>query len=124
MKASILLAGCLLILGCRAQMVETRKRTRGPVPEVGLIDPGGGRLRYALKGPKFLLRARRQDAFRKMAKLCGGEGRVRIEREYDQDDSETPYHVDDINDTTLAEGSGHYKVESYHHIHFRGMTDP
>jgi len=99
-------------------MVETRRRVRGPVAEVGIIDPGGGHVRYALKGPGWLVRGRRKAAFKKMAKYCEGEDLVRVEREYQSEDAMTPFNSSDLDEQKLME-AGHYRVESYRHVLFR-----
>lgn len=106
------------LLACRADFVEKRRRVAGPVPEVGLIDAGGGHLRFALKGPGFVVEGRRKDAFRKMTAYCGGEGSVRVEKEYAREDVETPYNAQDIEET-VARNLAHYKIEEYRHIEFR-----
>lgn len=115
--AAGLAAAALAMWGCVAELKQTRKRVRGPVPEVGLIDPGAGDVRYALKGPELLVRRRRADAFKKMAKYCGGEGLFRVTEELTRDDVETPYHTTDLDPDKLM-GQDHYKVEPYRHIRF------
>jgi len=107
----------LLLQGCVAELKEARRRVKGPVPEVGIIDPGAGDARYALKGPEFLVRRRRANAFKKMAKYCGGEALFRVTGEAVRDDIETPYNSTDLDaDKLLA--PEHYKVETYRHITF------
>lgn len=114
MRAALLCAAALLS-GCVAQVVETRRPKPGPVPEVGLLAPGGGRVRYALKGPKWLVARRRKSAFKKMGKVCGGGFQVLAEEE--REDAETPYHVEDLDAAALTE-AGHYKIEAFRHITF------
>jgi len=114
---ALIIAAVLTLQGCVAQLKETRKRSKGPVPEVGLIDPGAGDARYALKGPGFLVRKRRTDAFKKMAKYCGGETLLRVTEEFTSDDNETPYNSLDLDPENLL-GKEHYKVEAYRHLRF------
>ncbi|MFH1723390.1 MAG: hypothetical protein ABII00_02090 [Elusimicrobiota bacterium] len=123
--ARVLVAAAALAAssGCEASFVETRRRVRGPVPEVGLIDPGGGHARYALKGPVWLVRKRRARAFRKMAGYCEGKDLIRIRKEYSRDDAVTPFQASDLDPAKLLE-SGHYKVESYRHIIFECIREP
>ncbi len=110
---------CVIVLtGCGASFVERRRRVRGPVAEVGLIDPGGGHVRYALRGPGWLVRARRRKAFKKMAEYCEGKELVRVEGEYSREDVLTPFHAADLDEKKLL-GTGHYQVEEYRHILFR-----
>jgi hypothetical protein len=116
-------AALLLLSGCRAELVESSKRMKGPVAEVGLIDPGGGRVRYALKGPSLLVRKRRADAFKRMARYCEGEDLVRIEKEETREDVETPYYARDL-DESIGQQLSHYKVEIYRHIRFRCVERP
>lgn len=111
------LAALLLAQGCVAELKETRRRVKGPVAEVGLIDPGAGDVRYALKGPGFLVRKRRADAFKKMARYCGGEASFRVTGETVRDDVETPYNSSDLDAEKLL-APEHYKVETYRHITF------
>jgi len=75
-------------------------------------------VRYALKGPDWLVRRRRKTAFGKMEKYCEGEAFFQVEREYDTDDVVTPYHTADLDADDLLD-KGHYKVESYRAIEFR-----
>lgn len=114
----VVVAGGALLCGCEASLVETRRRVRGPVAEVGVLDPGGGRARYALFGPRWLVRKRRKRAFRLMGKYCEGKDLVRIEKEHTSDHVETPYHTSDLDAEKLLD-AGHYKVESYRHILFK-----
>lgn len=122
-RLGVLLPAVLILLGCTAQMVSTRKRQKGPVPEVGVIDAGGGHIRYALKGPKSLVRKRRKNAYKKMAEYCEGMKLVRVLKEYTSDDVETPYHVDDLDADKLLDG-GHYRIDAYRHIEFECVRKP
>jgi len=115
--AVLVCLGMLPLLGCDASLVSTRRRIRGPVAEVGVIDPGGGHARYAMKGPRWVARKRRKAAFRKMAKYCEGEGLIRIEKEYESEDVMTPFNSTDLDENKLLE-TGHYRVELYHHMLF------
>ena len=123
MSRALCAAAVLFLSGCRAEMVESLKRMKGPVAEVGLIEPGGGHVRYALKGPSFLVRKRRSDAFKRMARYCEGEDLVRIEKEETREDVETPYHAQDLSES-IGQQLSHYRVETYRHIRFRCVSQP
>ncbi len=116
-RMGLILVLVFAISGCVADIVAMRPRLEGPVAEVGLIDPGGGHVRYALKGPKYLLKKRRKSAFKKMIKHCRGEKLFQIHKEFTRGDVETPYHSTDLTPEKLLE-DGHYQVESYRHIVF------
>ncbi|MBI3297710.1 MAG: hypothetical protein HYZ75_06075 [Elusimicrobia bacterium] len=108
----VLLAGVLAFCACDATLTETRPRKSGPVAEVGLIDAGAGRARYALKGPGWLVSKRRKRALALIAKRCGGPALFKVAAERDEDVPETRYTEDDLDATTFLE-RGHYKVEKY-----------
>ena len=110
----ILVAACLT--AC-AEMVEFREVRRGPVPEVGAIQRAAGHVRYALRGPKSVVRRRKKSAYKKMAKACGGEKLFRVKKQYTSEDAETSYKAEDL-DADRIISDEHYKVESYRHILF------
>lgn len=102
--------------GCAAEIVERRPRRAGPVPEV-LLDAGGGHLRYSLRGPRLLVERRRQDAWAKMALLCGGESRFRVVDEVAREDVEASFTGDEL-DEPLKATDRHYGTRSRQHVYF------
>lgn len=102
--------------GCAAQFVEKRPRRPGPVPEV-VLDPGGGHLRYSLKGPAWAVRSRREDALAKMGAFCGGESKVRILDEVSRDETAAAYGGEDLEDG-LNKAGRHYQFQNTHHLYF------
>lgn len=110
-------AAAVLLCACDATLTETRKRVKGPVAEVGLIDAGAGRARFALKGPGWLVARRRRRAFRLVEKYCGGPRLYKVLRERDAEISETPYTEDDL-DVDKFMQRGHYRVESFRVVEF------
>ncbi len=117
MKKAVPLFCAALICGCAVDMVESRPRRMGSVEGVGVIDPGGGHLRYPIKGGNFLIKKRRRRAFKKMARHCGGEKRFRIKKEYTIEDVETSFQQTDLEAAKLLE-QDHYTVERYRHVVF------
>lgn len=110
------LAACLLA-ACGAAMVQTRKRVKGPVPEVGWLDPGGGDVRYLATGGGWMEKRRREDAVGKIAEYCGGAGNFKIVDEVEKVEQEDPYNKDAIEDT-IGSGGKHYEERRYHHVYF------
>lgn len=117
MKRAVLLFCAALICGCAVETMEIRPRRMGPVEGVGVIDPGGGHLRYAIKGGNFMIEKRRKRAFKKMAKHCGGEELFRIKKEYTIEDVETSFQQTDLEAAKLLE-QNHYTIERYRHVVF------
>lgn len=108
----------ILALGaCDATLVETRRRVKGPVAEVGLIDAGAGQARYALKGPGWLVARRRRRAFVLMERQCGGAAKFKVAAERDEERGVTRYTEDDLDAEKFME-RGHYKVDSYRVLEF------
>lgn len=110
------------LAACKASLVDTRQALKGPVPEVPYIDFGGGEVRYPLGGAKSLRGFRRRDALAKMGRFCGGAAHVKVEREFDRDDMETPYHAGELEEVVALQAE-HYRVHPYRHIVF-GCTKP
>jgi hypothetical protein len=90
---------------------------KGPVAEVGWIDPGGGHVRWPTRGGGFLVRLRRSDALKRARAHCGAVP-VQVVREWTQDDVDTAYAGDDLSES-MRYGLDHYKVESYRHLEFK-----
>ncbi|MBI5243307.1 MAG: hypothetical protein HY922_06405 [Elusimicrobia bacterium] len=128
-RAFFALAGVLAFLGCRAVVVELRRAVKGPVAEVGYIDPGGGHVRYALRGAAFFVSQRRKDALKLAGRHCGGpkggskDGAVKIVKEWAQEDNETPYNAEDL-EASLRYNLDHYRVEPYQHLLFECVRPP
>jgi len=117
------LAAAVLLSGCRAAVVELRRPVKGPVAEVGYIDPGGGHVRYALRGAKFLVNQRRRDALKRAGRHCDGGMNVRLVKEWRQDDVETPYNGDEL-EAALKLDLDHYRLEPYQHLLFDCVREP
>lgn len=112
---------CVLgsLFGCaEVEMMSLRPQRAGPVPEVGIVDAGGGHLRYPLKGPRLVVRKRRERAMRKMAAICRGSALFRITREFTSEDSDTEYAERELSSDTLTQ-SAHYRVDAYRHVEFQ-----
>ena len=104
--------------GCAADLVEMRPRKAGPVPDV-VLDAGGGHIRYSLRGPGFLVAARRRDALEKMADACGGEGRFRIIDEVAREETHASFIGGDLDeDEGVSKSSRHYEFVSTQHVYF------
>ncbi len=108
----------MALAGCAAtDMVQVRTPRKGPVAGVGIVDPGGGHIRYPLKGPERVVRNRRKAAYRKMAQQCGGKTLFRVKREYSREDDSTPFDSTDLEAEKLM-ADEHYQVEDHRHILF------
>lgn len=123
MLGPLLAAAVLVLAGCRAVVVELRKPVKGPVAEVGFIDPGGGHVRYALRGGRVMSGARRRDALRRAGRHCGGLMNVKLVKEWRQDDVETPYNADEL-EAALKLDLDHYRMEPYQHLLFDCVRSP
>jgi hypothetical protein len=116
-------AAGLLLSGCRGSVVELRRPVKGPVAEVGYIDPGGAHVRYALRGAAFLVKMRRSDALKRAGRHCGGALNVKLVKEWRQDDVETPYNADDL-EASLKLDLDHYRLEPYQHMQLDCVRSP
>lgn len=110
-------AAAMLLCACDATLSETRSRVKGPVAEVGLIDAGAGRVRFALKGPAWLVAKRRKRAFRLIERYCGGPALFKVSAEREAEIAETPYTEDDLDVDKFME-RGHYRVDRYRVVEF------
>ena len=106
-----------LLAACDATLTVTRRRVKGPVAEVGLIDAGAARVRWALKGPGWLVARRKARAMTLAGEFCGGPGLVKGVLEKDQELAETRYTEDDLDAEKFA-NQGHYKVDVYRVMEF------
>ncbi len=99
-----------------AEIVEKKKPRKGPIPEVGYIDTGGGEVKYSIEGWPLWVKARRRTALRRMRRVCGKLKAV-ITDEFTRQDVEVPYSGEDVKDN-LAKGMKHYTVAPFEHIVF------
>lgn len=106
----------LLLSACVAEVVQKQQPRKGPVPEVGYVDTGGGEVRYSVEGWSLIVASRRNVAFRRMRSICKGL-RPKIVDEFTHQDVDVPYAGDDL-DVNLQHGMEHYNVAPYHHIVF------
>jgi hypothetical protein len=102
--------------GCVAETVARQKPRKGPVPEVGWVDTGGGEVRYSVEGWRFVVSMRRSSAFRRMRKVCKGL-KPKITDEFTRQDVNVAYASDDLVNQ-LNKGVDHYSVAPFHHIVF------
>ena len=102
--------------GCVAEMVKKERPRKGPVPEVGFVDLGGGEIRYSVEGWRLIVAARGMAANRRMKRVCRGL-QPQITDEFTREDVEVPYSGDDLA-PNLEKGLEHYNMAPYHHIVF------
>lgn len=117
LRRAAALAALTLLAACDATLTVTRRRVHGPVAEVGLIDAGAGRVRWALKGPGWLVAKRKAKAMELAAGFCGGKDFIKAVLEKDQELAVTRYIEDDL-DAEKFTNQGHYKVDSYRVLEF------
>ena len=103
--------------GCGGELMETRRRVPGPVPEVGWLDPGGGHAKYSLQGAAWIVEGRRKDALEKIAAYCAGAGKYKIVDEVDRDEMEASYSANDVEES-VGHGGKHYAATKYRHVYF------
>ena len=106
----------LAVSGCVTEMVEKKKPRKGPVPEVDIVDAGGGQIRYSVEGWDFIVGLRRGSALRRARRVCK-KMKLVINDEFTRDDVNVPYSGDDLSDN-MKHGLDHYSVAPYHHIVF------
>jgi len=119
-RVILLLAIAAAFSGCVAEMVERKKPRKGPVPEVGYVDQGGGELRYSAEGWGIVVSSRRRTALRRMRKVCKSKSKdlyAKITDEYTHQDADAIYSGEELADN-MEKGLEHYKVALYHHIVF------
>lgn len=116
-RLTALFGAALLLSGCVAEMVDKEKPRKGPVPEVGYIDVGGGEIRYSTEGWGWIVASRRMTALHRINHFCRKDLRPKIVDEFTHDDVDTPYAGMDAEDD-LTRGLEHYEVAPYHHIVF------
>lgn len=106
----------LLLNGCVAEVVKERRPRKGPVPEVGFVDAGGGEVRYSTQGWGFLVSARRATALERMRHVCG-RLKARVTDEFTREDVDVAYAGEDLA-ASIEHGLNHYNLAPYHHIVF------
>lgn len=105
----------LLLSSCVSETVERRRPRKGPIKEVGFVDPGGGSIRYSVEGWGWFVAGRRRDALRRMRKNCGKLLEPQIVDEYLRQDADIAYAGEDIA-TNLDKGMDHFKIAPFQHI--------
>jgi hypothetical protein len=117
-RVLFIVATAALLSSCVAEMVEKKKPRRGPVPEVGYIETGGGEVRYSTEGWDWIVATRRMTALRRMKRVCKGKDlEARVTDEFTRDDVDATYHGNDLGDN-INKGLEHYQVAPYRHIVF------
>lgn len=111
------LASLALLAACDASLTVTRRRVRGPVAEVGLIEAGAGTVRWPLKGPGWLVAKRKAKAMKLASEFCGGARYLKALSEKDKELAVTRYVEDDLDAEKFAD-QGHYKVDVYRELEF------
>lgn len=109
--------------GCVAESVERRKPRKGPVPEVGFVDNGGGRVRYSTDGWSWFVAGRRRHALRLMRKNCGKRLIPQVVDEYDRTDADAPYAGEEIG-TSMSSGLDHFRIQPFHHMAYECRPKP
>jgi len=115
MKKTLLLLSLAALTACVAETVERRRPRRGPVKEVGFVDPGGGNIRYSVDGWSWFVAGRRRHAMRLMRKNCGKQLSPRLLDEYLRQDADIAYAGEDIT-TNLDKGMDHFKIAPFQHL--------
>lgn len=122
LKAAFFLSVLTVLSGCMAEIVEKKKPRKGPVPEVGYIETGGGEVRYSTDAWGFVVGWRRGTALRKARKVCRSKDKdlaPKIVDEWTHEDADAIYSDSgEEMDELMKHGLEHYKVAPYHHIVF------
>lgn len=116
-RALGLAALAAVFCACVAETVERKKPRKGPVPEVGFVETGGGEVRYSTEGWGFIVKGRRNSAKRRMKRVCGKKMKPKIVDEYTREDVNVPYAGEDLA-ANMEKGLDHYSVAPFHHIVF------
>jgi len=116
LRLVVVVAACLSLSSCVAEMVTKTPPRKGPVKEVGFIQTGGGEVRFSTDGWGWVIALRRGEAHRRMRRLCGKELKVKVVDEFTHEDVEATYSSDDM--VELSKGVNHFEVAPYHHIVF------
>ena len=117
-----LILASLALSGCVTELVEKKRPRKGPVPEVGFVDTGGGEIRYSVEGWGPIVSLRRASAMRRIKRICKRLKLV-INDEFTRDDVQVPYSGEDLEDN-LRHGIDHYAVAPFHHILFECELPP
>lgn len=117
-SSAVWLLVLVTLSGCVAEVVEKRKPRKGPVAEVGYVDPGGGDVRYSTEGWGWIVSMRRSTALRKMRRVCKPKDlEAKVIDEFSRDDVDASYVGGEMADE-MAKGLQHYNVAPYRHIVF------
>ncbi len=115
MRRAVLLLALVLLSACVSETVERRRPRKGPIKEVGFVDPGGGKIRYSSEGWSWFVAGRRRDALRRMRKNCGKQFSPQIVDEYLRQDADITYSGEDIS-INLDRGMDHFKIAPFEHM--------
>ncbi|MDP3543152.1 MAG: hypothetical protein Q8T11_11860 [Elusimicrobiota bacterium] len=115
MKKNLPLLLLILLSACVAETVERRRPRKGPIKEVGFVDPGGGTVRYSVEGWGWFVAGRRRDALRRIRRNCGKQLAPQITDEYRRNDADIAYAGEDIA-VNLDKGMDHFKIAPFQHI--------
>jgi hypothetical protein len=119
LKTALFVAALLLPSGC-VETVEKKRPRKGPVPEVGYIETGGGEVRFSAEGWGIVVGLRRRAALRRMRRVCKSKDLTpKIVDEWTHEDADAVYSDsgDEMEDV-VKRGSEHYRVAPYHHLQF------
>lgn len=105
------------VSGCVAETVVKQRPRKGPVPEVGFVETGGGEVRYATEGWGFVVAARRRSAQRLMRRACKGLV-PRVVDEFEREDADISYGTKEDLATNLTSGVDHFQMATYVHLVF------
>lgn len=114
-RVAVVLVAALLA-GCVSETVAKRRPRRGPVAEVGYIDPGGGEVRYSVEGWGLWVKGRRASALRRARRICKPLKAVIVD-EFTRQELDVPYSHDDLKDN-IDRGLSHYNLAPYEHLMF------
>lgn len=115
--ARFLLPLLVLLSGCVAETVLRQRPRKGPVPEVGFVEAGGGEVRYSIEGWGFVVSARRRSAKRMMHRACKGQI-PKVVDEFEREDADVAYGTKEDLATNLISGVDHFQTAPHMHIVF------
>ena len=118
MRLTLLLVVTLTLSSCVAELVDKKKPRKGPVPEVGYVETGGGEVRYSVDGWRLVVSLRRGSALRKMRRVCKAKDlTAKVVDEWTHEDVDASYVGGEMSEE-MARGLEHFNVAPYHHIVF------
>lgn len=107
-----------LLSACVAETVIRQRPRKGPVPEVGFVDTGGGEVRYSTEGWGVVVAARRRSARRMMRRACKGGLVPKVVDEFERESADVAYGTTEDLATNLDRGVEHFKIAPYYHFVF------